>query len=148
MAAYNIETLKARFDSSPFTRWLDLDPVKISDEGLEFSIVTRPEMKGSPARNSLHGGVLAALIDIACSFALIVGDGNDHVTVDLRTDYHRASKGGRLRVKGGIVRRGRRLSTTEARIEDEEGVLIASGRGVFMTISAAGGKSDGKENSQ
>lgn len=148
MTAYDIEKLKARFDRSPFTRWLNLEPIKVSDEGVEFALDTRPELKGSPVRDSLHGGVLAALLDIACSFSLIILDGGDYVTVDLRTDYHRASKGGRLHVKGRIVRQGRQLSTTEARVEDEEGVLIASGRAVFMAISPTGGGNVVKEGSQ
>ncbi|MNC80696.1 hypothetical protein D3C75_1335910 [compost metagenome] len=54
-------------------------------------------------------------------------------TVDLRVDYHRPAIQGDLTIRGKVVKAGKQLSVAEARIEDAQGVLLASGRGVYLT---------------
>jgi uncharacterized protein (TIGR00369 family) len=51
----------------------------------------------------------------------------------MRIDYHRLAKRGDLIVKGRVIKFGKQLSVCEAQIHDEAGVLIASGRGAYLT---------------
>ena len=54
-------------------------------------------------------------------------------TIDLRIDYHAVAMPGDLTIRGKIVRMGSQFSTSEARVLDAEGKLLASGRGTYYT---------------
>jgi uncharacterized protein (TIGR00369 family) len=54
-------------------------------------------------------------------------------TIDLRVDYHSAAMPGDLVLRGKIVRMGGQFSTAEAQIFDQQGKLLASGRGTYFT---------------
>jgi uncharacterized protein (TIGR00369 family) len=51
----------------------------------------------------------------------------------MRVDYHKLAKRGDLIAKGRVIKFGRQISVCEAQIVDEDDVLIASGRGTFLT---------------
>jgi uncharacterized protein (TIGR00369 family) len=61
-------------------------------------------------------------------------------TIDLRIDYHRLAKEGDLHVRGEVIKHGRQFSTCEAKIT-QDGKLIASGRGTYITASMDAGVS-------
>jgi uncharacterized protein (TIGR00369 family) len=136
MAVYDQASLQARLDRVQFTRWLAPEVIEVSVDHVSFQIRPRLEMTGSPATGAMHGGVIAALIDIAASLAIIAQTGGDYVTVNLSTDFHKMAKSERLIIVGRIINRGGTLTTTEARIENTEGQLIASGRAVMLSISS------------
>ena len=54
--------------------------------------------------------------------------------MDLRVDYHATAAVGVLRARGTLVRLGKTLSCSEARVEDHSGRLVASGRGTFLNL--------------
>lgn len=49
-------------------------------------------------------------------------------------DYHATAVVGLLRARGTLVRLGKTLSCSDARVEDKTGKLVASGRGTFLNI--------------
>lgn len=87
----------------------------------------------NPERRHTHGGILAALIDLAADHALFSRLGHAVPTIDMRVDYHRAAMPGDLLAKGRVVKFGSRFSVCEAQIFDAEGRLVASGRGTYYT---------------
>jgi uncharacterized protein (TIGR00369 family) len=80
---------------------------------------------------------LATIIDVAADYALAAKLGAPIPTVDLRIDYHRAALEGELTVKAKVIKIGRTFSTAEAYVYDSDGKLLASGRGVYHSPSAA-----------
>jgi len=80
-----------------------------------------------------QGGILAALIDFAADFALIKRVERPVPTIDMRVDYHKLAKRGDLVAKGRVIQFGRQFAVCEAQIYDEHGVLLASGRGTYLT---------------
>ena len=54
-------------------------------------------------------------------------------TIDMRVDYHAVALPGDLTIKGKVVRMGSQFSVSEARIFDQQGKLLASGRGTYLT---------------
>ena len=90
----------------------------------------------SVERRFTHGGILAALIDLAADWALVRQTGRGVPTIDMRIDYHRAAMPGDLIMRGKVVRAGSQFSTAEAEIFDLDGKLIASGRGTYLTAPA------------
>jgi uncharacterized protein (TIGR00369 family) len=117
----------------PFHRWLGLKVVTVHDDGIELTATWREEWVVNPDRGYTHGGVLAALVDLAADWAMVKKLGRGVPTIDLRVDYHAAAMPGDLTARGKVVRLGGQFSTAEAHIYDRNGKLVASGRGTYFT---------------
>lgn len=128
-----------RLDISPFQCWLGLKAEAVADGELSIGMEWRHEMVSNPATQSLHGGILASLIDLGGLYAVLTTKSLAVATVDLRVDYHRPCNGGRLVSRSSVLRLGSKVSTAETRIMDADGNLIASGRGVYLMASRVEG---------
>jgi uncharacterized protein (TIGR00369 family) len=117
----------------PYHQWLGLNVLSVGDGTIEIEATWREEWVVNPDRKYTHGGILAALVDLAADWALFSKTGRGVPTVDLRVDYHRAAMPGNLIVKGKVIKFGSQLSVAEAQVLDKDGVLCASGRGVYST---------------
>jgi len=82
----------------------------------------------------IHGGAIATLIDVAGNFAVIAAIDRDIPTIDLRVDYLRPVRKGALRAVGRTVKVGRRLGIADVEVFDEDGQIVAIGRGLFSTV--------------
>jgi uncharacterized protein (TIGR00369 family) len=118
---------------APFHQWLGLTVLAVSDDGVEIKATWREEWVVNVERRYTHGGILAALIDLAADFAMIRQTGRGVPTIDMRVDYHRAAMPGDLIARGKVIRFGSQFATAEAEIVDKDGKLIASGRGTYFT---------------
>jgi uncharacterized protein (TIGR00369 family) len=132
-AHFTIESLEQRLAVGPFNRWLGFKVLKMDESGLELKATWREEWIVNPERRYTHGGILAAIIDVAADYAIAVAIGRPVPTIDIRVDYHKAAMPGDLTAKAKIVRSGGQYSTAEAYVYDQEGVLVASGRGTYYT---------------
>ena len=117
----------------PFHQWLGLKVLSVGEGTIEIEASWREEWVVNPDRKYTHGGILAALVDLAADWALFSKMGRGVPTVDLRVDYHRAAMPGNLIVKGKVIKFGSQLSVAESQVFDKDGVLCASGRGVYST---------------
>ena len=105
----------------------------MSDDSIEIRATWREEWVVNKERGITHGGILAALIDLAADWAMVKQTGRGVPTIDLRVDYHRPAMPGDLVAHGKVVRAGSQFATAEAHIFDLHGKLIASGRGTYLT---------------
>jgi uncharacterized protein (TIGR00369 family) len=98
--------------------------LEIAYEG-DCCIVTAPaaDYLFNP-QGSLHGGVIATILDIAMGHLLhhVAGAG---ITLEMKTQFVAAPRRGRVRAVGRFLRLGRRVAFLEARMTDEEGALVA-----------------------
>jgi uncharacterized protein (TIGR00369 family) len=133
----SIEKLQALAERCPFNHWLGIRIVEIGDGTIEVTVPWRPEIVGIPDPPTVHGGILATILDFAASNAIATRLGQAVPTVDLRIDYHRVAKPGELRGKARVIQLGRTLGTVDASAYDCEGTLIASGRGTFFCAKIA-----------
>jgi uncharacterized protein (TIGR00369 family) len=69
---------------------------------------------------------------------MVMKTGRGVPTIDLRIDYHAVAMPGDLTIRGKVVRMGSQFSTSEARVFDAEGKLLASGRGTYYTAPPKG----------
>jgi uncharacterized protein (TIGR00369 family) len=122
---------------APFHRWLGIVVERIDEAGVELSMPWREEMALDPGGQSIHGGIVTALVDLVADQAIAAKLGRALPTVDLRTDFHRPAPRGRLRGRGSVVQAGRSVVTAEAWIYDDGGALVASGRGVYYNRQGA-----------
>ena len=132
-AHFTMDSLEQRLAAGPFNRWLGFKVLKMDESGLELKATWREEWVVNPDRRYTHGGILAAIIDVAADYAIAVQIGRPVPTIDIRVDYHKAAMPGDLIAKAKVVRSGGQYSTAEAYVYDSEGVLVASGRGTYYT---------------
>jgi len=128
-----LEQVQALITRAPFHQWLGLTVLAVTDDSIEIKATWREEWVVNVERRYTHGGILAALIDLAADFAMIRQTGRGVPTIDMRVDYHRAAMPGDLIARGKVVRFGSQFATAEAEIVDKDGKLIASGRGTYYT---------------
>lgn len=133
IAVPGLDELNDKIRRAPYHQWLGLEMVAAGDGEIVVEVPWREEFVVNPDAGYTHGGILATVIDLVADWALATRLGRPFPTVDLRVDYHRPAMPGVLRVTGTIVRQGSSFSTCEARVEDEAGKLLASGRGTYAT---------------
>ena len=131
--AMTIEKLQQLITRGPFNQWLNFTILKMDDAGIEVKAAWREEWVVHPDRRYTHGGILAAIIDVAADYAIAAQLGRPVPTIDLRVDFHKAAMPGDLIAKATIVRSGSQYSTAQAYVYDQEGALVASGRGTYFT---------------
>jgi uncharacterized protein (TIGR00369 family) len=128
--------IEAKLRRAPYHEWLGLRVVSVGEGEIELKATWREEWVVNVEKRYTHGGILAALVDLAADWALVSTTGRGVPTIDLRVDYHRAALPGDLRVKGKVIRFGSQVSSAEAHVYDADGKLVASGRGVYSTAAA------------
>ncbi len=128
-----IEQVQALITRGPYHQWLGLKVTALGEDSIELKATWREEWVVNPERRYTHGGIVAALVDLAADWAMVKRLGRPFPTVDLRVDYHRAAMPGDLTARGTVLRAGRQVSTCEAHIFDADGKLVASGRGTYLT---------------
>ncbi len=83
----------------------------------------------------IHGGIAAAMIDMACGFAGIYsppGAPPRHaLTLSLTVNFTGQTNDGRMIAEGRVKSSGRRIYFTEAVLTDDAGQMLAFGTGVF-----------------
>ena len=81
------------------------------------------EMLMNP-QGALHGGVMATVMDISMGHLLnkTVGKG---ATIELKIQYLRPVREGRVTCEGRFIKKGRTLSFMESRLSDQAGKLAA-----------------------
>src|SRR3546814_16124752 len=102
--------------------------VKADAEHILIEMPWRDEMISNPTLPSMHGGILASLIDLTGFYTVLASGSMSKSTADLRVDYHRAASRQTLLAEGRLIKAGRSLSVADVRIHDAAGTLVANGR--------------------
>ena len=86
----------------------------------------------------VHGGAIATLADEALASAAftLAEEGETTTTADLKVDYYRTCKPGRLIARASGRHRTRRLAFCEASVEREDGEVVAEARAVIAYVKA------------
>ncbi len=86
----------------------------------------------------VHGGAIATLADetLASVAYTLADEGETTATADLKVDYYRPGKPGRLICRATVRHRTRRLAFCEATVEQEDGIVVAEARAVIAYIKA------------
>ena len=86
----------------------------------------------------VHGGAIATLADEAmASVAFTLADeGETTTTADLKVEYYRPCKPGRLIARASVRHRTRRLAFCQATVEQDGGEVVAEARAVIAYVKA------------
>jgi uncharacterized protein (TIGR00369 family) len=89
---------------------------------------------------TVHGGWISALIDSAmgCAVHSLLKPGQAYTTAEMKVHFIRPlfAETGVVRCEGKIVHMGGRLATSEGRVVDESGNLIAHGSETCVILNA------------
>jgi uncharacterized protein (TIGR00369 family) len=118
---------------SPYQRFLNVEWVRFEPGLAELRLPFREEFLRADGSDWYHGGVVAALIDIAGDYALVSQVGDGLPTIDLRVDWLRPARRGALLAIGRSVKVGRTVCCADIEVRDETGTLVAVGRGTYAT---------------
>lgn len=116
-----------------FVNYLDLKITSIEKGKAEATIEVKNEYKQQ--LDIAHGGFLATLCDSVACFAamsMLPADKNV-VTVDLNISFLRPAKGKILKAVGGVVKAGKNIFFSEARIYDND-VLVSKASATVMVV--------------
>jgi uncharacterized protein (TIGR00369 family) len=95
---------------------------------------------GFPTSRGLivHGGAIATLADEALASVAftLADDGETTTTADLKVDYYRPCRPGRLLARATVRRRTRRLAFCEASVEQDDGEVVAEARALIAYVKA------------
>jgi uncharacterized protein (TIGR00369 family) len=119
---------------------------------LDFTLVEvergRAVFEGEPAEfhynpiGVVHAGYAVTLLDSAmgCAFVSTAEAATRWTTLELKTNFTRALtvETGRVRCVGTVVHPGRRVATTEARLEDAQGRLCAHATSTILVLDGDG----------
>ena len=106
------------------------------EETLTIVMPLKPEFERQAGTGQFHGGPIAALIDTAGCFALIMLLGHGVPTVNFRTDYLRPAVNTSLTAIAKVRRVGRLVGVVDVDVWDDNTRLVAVGRG---TVGSQGG---------
>ena len=86
----------------------------------------------------VHGGAIATLADEALASVAFTAaeEGETTVTADLKIDFLRPAKPGRLVARATLRHRTRRLAFCQATVEQDGGPIVAEARAVIAYIKA------------
>lgn len=111
----------------PIAALMDFDLSSFGDGTATFSLIPN-EMHYNPI-GTVHGGVIATLLDSACGCAVhtLLPPGEAYTSLDLTTKYLRpvTAATGRVTATATVLSRGARTALAEARLTDEQGRLLA-----------------------
>lgn len=131
----NAERMQAILDGSPFIRFygMRIASFDAASSTIALSMTLRPELERASGTGQWHGGALAGLIDTAGDMALVLGIGQAVPTINFRVDYLRPASTPTLTAIARVRRAGRTVGVVDIDVEDEQGRLVAIGRGCYGT---------------
>lgn len=130
-----------------FNQTLGLQVLSVRPGDVRGRILMRPELVGHYAYGRLHGGVISATLDAMGGLALMVGIAERHPhdntmqvmhrfakmgTIDQRIDYLRPGLGQHFIATAEVTRLGGRIGSTQMRLVNDEGTLLATGAAAYV----------------
>lgn len=129
-----------------FNNFLQFEITSPDFDHPRLSIEMRDELVGNPAYRTLHGGIVASILDIIGGHAVfmsvfkrIKGQPIERKikriskigSIDLRIDYLRPGTGKSFTATATILRTGNKVAVVRMQIHNDENSLIAVGTGSY-----------------
>ena len=121
----------------PVAKLLGWTPVEVEPGSVVIAYEAREEFYNP--HGFVQGGILAAMLDDAMGPALaaMLEPGLMAPTIELKVNFVRAAKAGRLIAHGRVVHRGRSIAFLEGRLETPDGALVATATATARIVGTA-----------
>ena len=129
----NKEQVQTLLDDSPYISFMNLEVVSmdLDKDEIIIKMPMRPEFERRAGTGQYHGGAIAALIDIAGDYALVMKVGGGVPTINFRVDFLRPGTNTSLTATATTRRLGRSVAVVDIDVHDDQGKLCAVGRGTY-----------------
>ena len=121
--------LEGRFPAPPITKALGFGVSEVELGRVVFDYT--PVFDHYNPLGTVHGGIAATLLDsvMGCCIHTTLKAGIGYTTVEIKVNYVRAmtDKTGPVRAEGKVINVGQRIATSEGRLVDSQGRLLAHG---------------------
>ena len=100
---------------APISRWLNLE-IDEGEDGVCYRLGFGEQHIGNPSIRAIHGGVIAAFLEVAAQADLtrLLGGGVKLHTISSSIDYLASSRAEDMAARVKILRSGRRIAFVEA----------------------------------
>ncbi len=121
--------LEGRYPAPPIAGTLGFGLTEVEAGRVAFAY--EPLFEHYNPLGSVHGGIAATLLDsvMGCCIHTTLKAGTGYTTVEIKVNYVRAMthKTGPVRAEGKVINVGSRIATSEGRLVDAAGKLLAHG---------------------
>jgi uncharacterized protein (TIGR00369 family) len=128
--------IEGKIPAPPIAQTLGFWLTEVGDGHCVFEADTRPDLLNP--LGGVHGGWALTLIDSAagCAGHTLLPAGIGYASLETKANFTRPIKHdtGRVRAEGRVVVRGRQIITSEARILDDQGRVLAHGTSTLMVF--------------
>lgn len=111
--------------AAPIAEWLGFSWSGDGD-GRVYKLAFNETHIGNPAIRALHGGVIAAFLELAMQTELRLNGQTPEATVNVTIDYIASSRAEDMTARIRIVRAGRRLAFLEAEGRQADGARLVA----------------------
>ncbi len=132
----NVKQIQEMIDASPFGKFsgYHVESACLEEKKLVMTMPLRAEFERLPDSGQIHGGPIAALIDSAGCYALIMILGVALPTISFSTEYLRPAMNTVLTATATVRKLGRSISVVDIEVTGTDDRLIAIGRGIYSTV--------------
>lgn len=131
----------------PFNRELGLALTQHNDDFVQLDFSLNKKLIGNAMQHILHGGVIAAVLDVAAGLVCVTSallrqetlmeqDLRQRLskmgTIDLRVDYLRPGRGNSFTATSRLLRGGNKIAVARVELHNEEGNHIASAVATYL----------------
>jgi len=126
--------IREKFDVNHFPKYLGFELDLVEPGRARLGVDLRRELL--QLAGVMHGGAIASLIDTAVAFAILgsAGPGVRFTTVEMKVNYLKAIREGRVTAEARLIRDGRQIVVADCDVFDSEGVLAAKGLLTYIKL--------------
>lgn len=141
--------VKEMWEKMPFNAFLGIRIVSYDPASVSLTFEMKDVFVGNPVSKTLHGGVIASVLDLTGGLAASMGiikkfeglpleeiekwfSKGDGGTIDLRVDYLMRGQGKRFLSKGSVVRLGKKVIVTRMELHNDKEELLAIATGTYL----------------
>jgi uncharacterized protein (TIGR00369 family) len=128
----HIDDVRASFEKSPFYNHLGLEILDFDENKVKIKLGVQEHLLN--ANETLHGGVLASMLDFIQGMLLRSITKTKCVTISLNTHFLASVSSGEVFAEARILQLGYKIASLEGEIKDASNHLVAKGMGTFKII--------------
>ena len=130
--------MEGRHPGAPFADAMDFELAEVDEGRVVF--VGKPSPRFFNPLGTIHGGWTATILDsaMACAAHATLKPGEGYTTLEMKLNYVRPvmPDSGPVRCEGKLIHRGNSVITTEGKLVDTRGKLLAHGTETCLVFPA------------
>jgi len=129
-----IDRIKVGEVGAPVAELVGFRPTSVEAGKAVFELQAGPQHRNP--MGTLHGGILCDVADAAMgvAYASTLADGESFTTLELKINFLRPFRDGKIIATARVVKAGRTIGLAECDVTDADGRLIARAMSTCMTL--------------